>query len=218
MKVGLRTVSLTGRAWAFGFFTASRTALSGTRWRDRSDERGVPPRRSRPASHEQRRREGAEEISLRASGGEGEANAARGLDHAGGDFQQPQAQRRELGLRQIARVRDRVANAEHQPIGGGVQDEANLIGARRAARGSIGGKLRLVQLDEVFRLSARAIEAVIEPLRGAVREIGEDKADVSSVMASVAVRSKRKGLVSATESYAISALYATLANLRTAPS
>ena len=48
---------------------------------------------------------------------------------------------------------------------------------------------------------------------------GKEKAgNVSSVMAGVAVRSKRNGLVSATESYAVSATYATLASLRTAPS
>lgn len=115
----------------------------------------MTPRRSRAAGHEQRRRQGAEEIGLGVSGGEGEAHAARGLDHASGDFQQPQAQRGELGFRQIARLWDRIANAEHQPIGGGVQDEANLIGERRAAGGSIGAKLRFVQLDEVFRLSTR---------------------------------------------------------------
>jgi hypothetical protein len=37
-----RAVRRGGRAGAFGFFTASRTALSGTRWRDRRDERGMP--------------------------------------------------------------------------------------------------------------------------------------------------------------------------------
>jgi hypothetical protein len=64
--MGFRTVRLVGRSGAVGFFTASRTVLSGRRLRDGRDERSVPPHRSRPASHEQRRRQGAEEIGLGA--------------------------------------------------------------------------------------------------------------------------------------------------------
>ena len=47
---------------------------------------------------------------------------------------------------------------EHQPIGGGVQHEADLVGEWRAAGRAIGGQLCLVQLDQVLGLSARAIE------------------------------------------------------------
>ena len=50
---------------------------------------------------------------------------------------------------------------EHQPVGRRVQNEPGLVGERRAAGGSIRAKLRLMQFDEVFRLSARAIEAVV---------------------------------------------------------
>ncbi len=61
-----------------------------------------------------------------------------------------------------------------------MQDEANLIGERRTTRGSVGAKLRLVKLDEVLRLSARAVETVVEPLRRAIWEIGDDKADIEA--------------------------------------
>lgn len=64
----------------------------------------------------------------------------------------------ELRLGEIARFGNGVADSEHQPIGGGVEDEANLIGERRAARRAVGGELSLVQLDEIFRLAASAVE------------------------------------------------------------
>jgi hypothetical protein len=39
-----------------------------------------------------------------------------------------------------------------------VEDEADLVGERRAATGAIGGELGLVQLDQVLSLSACAVE------------------------------------------------------------
>ena len=59
-----------------------------------------------------------------------------------------------------------------------MQHETHLIGDGRAARRAVGGQLRLVQLDQVLGLSARAIEAVVHPFRRAVLEIGDDEADV----------------------------------------
>ena len=40
----------------------------------------------------------AEEVGLRAAGGESETDAACGFDDAGGDLDQPQSQGRELGV------------------------------------------------------------------------------------------------------------------------
>jgi hypothetical protein len=40
-----------------------------------------------------------------------------------------------------------------------MQDEAHLIGKRRAAAGAAGGKLTLMHLDQVLGLAARAIDA-----------------------------------------------------------
>jgi hypothetical protein len=42
-----------------------------------------------------------------------------------------------------------------------VQDEAHLIGERRAAVGAVGGELTLVRLDQVLGLAARTIEGVV---------------------------------------------------------
>src|SRR5262249_50073498 len=54
-----------------------------------------------------------------------------------------------------------IAQREHEPIGSGVQDEAHLIGERRAAAGAVGGELTLVHLDQVLGLAARTIEGVV---------------------------------------------------------
>jgi len=61
-----------------------------------------------------------------------------------------------------------------------VQNEADLVGERGAARRAVGGKLSLVQLDEIFRLPARAVESFIEPFGRAAVEIGDDEADVEA--------------------------------------
>ncbi len=45
-----------------------------------------------------------------------------------------------------------------------MEDEANLVGKGGTATGAIGRELRLVQLDQIFRLPARAVEAVVDPL------------------------------------------------------
>ncbi|MGY4317611.1 hypothetical protein ACVWW1_006938 [Bradyrhizobium sp. JR3.5] len=63
-----------------------------------------------------------------------------------------------------------------------MEDEADLVGERRAATGAIGGELGLVQLDQVLGLSASAIEAVIDPLSRADIQAGDDVADVEPLL------------------------------------
>ena len=92
-----------------------------------------------------------------------QSDAARHFDHASGNLEQLEAQCRELGLCQVALFRNDVADGEH--LRGGVQNEADLVGERQATRRAIGGKLSFVQLDEIFGLSARAVESFIEPIR-----------------------------------------------------
>lgn len=61
-----------------------------------------------------------------------------------------------------------------------MQDEANLVGDWRAARRAIGRQLRLVQLDQVFRLAACAIKRVVNPFGRAVFDVGDAEADVEA--------------------------------------
>src|SRR6201989_1980011 len=118
---------------------------------------GLTQRGSRPL-RDQCVCEAAEQISLRTSCRKGETDAAGCLDDTGCDFEKPEPDRGELGGGQIARLRDGVAHGKDEPIGGGVENEADLVGERRATAGAVGGELGLVQLDQVLGLSAGTIE------------------------------------------------------------
>src|ERR1039457_48963 len=61
-----------------------------------------------------------------------------------------------------------------------MKHETDLVGERRTATGAIGGELRLVQLDQILSLAARAIQAVVDPLGRADIEAGDDEADVEA--------------------------------------
>lgn len=122
----------------------------------------------------------AEEIGLRASRGEGQSNAARGLDDTGGDFQQTKAKRRKLDSGQFPDFGNGVAHGKHQPISGGVHHKTDLVGERGTATGAVGGELRLMQLDRVLGLAARALQAVVDPLGRADIEARDDEADVEA--------------------------------------
>src|SRR5471030_1420734 len=140
---------------------------------------GHTPRRSR-TEREQCAGQAADQVGFGTSRGERKANAARGLDDPGGYFQEAKTQRRELGSGQFLGFGNGVAHGQHQPISGSVENEADLVGERRTAAGAIGGELRLMQLDQILSLAARAIQAVIDPLGRADIEAGDDEADVEA--------------------------------------
>ena len=62
-----------------------------------------------------------------------------------------------------------------------MQHETHLIGERRTATGAVGGKLALVQLDQVLGLTSRAVETVVEPLGTAACEVGHHVADIETL-------------------------------------
>src|SRR6188472_370422 len=163
---------------AFGFSPPDDLYFA-TRLRDGLGEGGRTPRRLR-TERQQRAGQAADQVGFGTCRGERKANAACGLDDTGGDFQEPKTQRRELGSGQFPDFGNGVAYGQHQPISGGVENEANLIGERRTAAGAIGGELRLMQLDQIFGLAARAIQAVVDPLGRADIEAGDDEADVEA--------------------------------------
>ncbi len=87
------------------------------------------------AEREQRAGQAAEQVGFGTCDSERKADAARGLDDAGGDFQETKTQRRELGSGQflgfeILGFGNGVAHGKHQPISGGVENETDLIGER----------------------------------------------------------------------------------------
>src|ERR1700724_2174490 len=122
---------------AFGFFYPPDDPYFATRLRDGLGERGMP-RRSR-TERQQRAWQAAEEVGFGTCRGERKANAARGLDDTGGGFSETKEQRRELGSGPFQDFGNGVAHGQHQPISGGVEHEADLVGERRTAGGAMGG-------------------------------------------------------------------------------
>jgi transposase len=59
-----------------------------------------------------------------------------------------------------------------------VSCSSSRIGQRRTATGAVGGKLGLVQLAQVLRLAAGAVEALT---RGAAADVGDDIADIETL-------------------------------------
>ncbi len=62
----------------------------------------------------------AEQRGFRTGGGKRDAHPRRGLGDAGGNFEQAQAQRDELGAGERLGPGNGIAYDEHQPVGGGV--------------------------------------------------------------------------------------------------
>ena len=93
--------------------------------------------------------------SLRAGGGEGDADPCSGLGDTGADLDQAQPQGIELSRGERLRAGDGVADDQHQPISGCVQDQTHLVGERLAATGAVGGKLALVELNRLRKKESR---------------------------------------------------------------
>ena len=84
---------------AFGFSPPDDRYFA-TRLRDGLGERGRTPRRSR-TERQQRAGQAADQVGFGTCRGKRKANAARGLDHTGSEFQETKTQRRELGSGQF---------------------------------------------------------------------------------------------------------------------
>ena len=72
------------------------------------------------------------------------------FDDAGGDLDEAQAQRVELSDTPHRAFRHRDAKSPHQPIGAGVEEEAELIGGRLGAGGAIRRQMGLPGFDVVL--------------------------------------------------------------------
>src|ERR1700731_3040378 len=121
--------------------------------------------------------EGAEDIAIGTCRGQIDADAGRTLYHARRDLDQTKADCGELLSRYWRALRIGIAHAKHEPIGGGVQDQAELVGFGIAAGGAVGSELALVQLNEVLGVSPRAIESLVK-MSGAGLERGDDIAHI----------------------------------------
>ncbi len=121
--------------------------------------------------------DGAEDFAVGTGAGQKDADASGALDDARNDLEQTKPQRRELADCQWRAGWHGVAHNKQEPVSAGVQDEAELVGARIAAGGSVGSQLALVQLDEVLGPAAGAIDDFLKMLCAGL-ERGHDIADV----------------------------------------
>jgi hypothetical protein len=119
---------------AFGFSPPDDRYFA-TRLRDGLGERGRTPLRSR-TERQQRVWQAADQVGFGTCRGERKANAARGLDDTGGDFQEPKTQRRELGRGQFPDFGNGVAHGQHQPISGRMRPASCRAAARPPRAGS----------------------------------------------------------------------------------
>ena len=123
----------------------------------------------------------ADQSGVGAGSGKGEADARRDLDDAGTELQKPQAKSVKLSNGERVCPGNGITEGEHEPIGGGVQDEPHLIGERAAAAGAIGSELRLVQFDQVLGLAAGAVERLVDMLGRPGLDTGNDEADIEAL-------------------------------------
>jgi hypothetical protein len=98
------------------------------------------------------------------------------LDDAGGELDEPQAQSVELAPHRTPGRR--CAQAPHDPIGAGVQEQPKLIGRGLCAGRAIRRQMRLPGFDVIFGLTAPAVAILVERARIAAVEIGDDEARV----------------------------------------
>ena len=108
-----------------------------------------------------------------------DADAGGLFDDAGADLEQAPADGGELGPVERHPARHRIAEREHQPVGGGVEHKPELVGGRALAGGAVGGELDLVLLDEALGLAAGAVDPFVE-MAGLACERGDDVACVEA--------------------------------------
>src|SRR5215467_11452929 len=106
-----------------------------------------------------------------------DADAGHVLNNACPDFEEPLPDTYKLGLGERVELRNCTAHRVHQPERSRVQYEADLIGRRAMAGCAVGGKLGLVQLDEVFHLATLAVHILIQASRITYQR-GHGEADV----------------------------------------
>src|SRR5260370_37164560 len=105
------------------------------------------------------------------------------FDDAGGDLDEAQPQSVELHDAPGRAFGHQPAHRPEEPVGTGVKEEAELVGGGLMAGGAVGGEMVLPRLDVVLRLTARAVEPLIELLGAAALEVGDDKAGIVSLAA-----------------------------------
>jgi hypothetical protein len=148
-------------------------SASGRRWRLKGSRRS---RGIRPQLSGHKTRQAIEECGEdRLIGGarrQVDLDLGFQLDDAGGEFDQAQSQGVELHDAPVRAFGHEAAHRPQEPIGAGVQEQAELVGFGLVAGGAVGGEVVLPGLDVVLGLTARAVEPFVQVLGAAARKIG----------------------------------------------
>lgn len=136
----------------------------------------MPSRRAQ----DQRADQAAEQRGIWAVGDECQLDAAGHLVAPHGDLEQPQPDRGELASGQPV-CREWCSAACASTNKRQWQNKPHLVGRRGTATGAVEGQLTLVPLDRVLGLATGAVEAFIEPVGTAMRDVGDDIANIEPV-------------------------------------
>jgi hypothetical protein len=98
----------------------------------------------------------------------------------GGNLDQGEAQGVELGGAPERGLGRQAAERVQEPVGGGVDQQPELVGGGPGAGGAVGGEVQLVRLDQVLRLPALAVDRLVKPARRA-GDIGDDEAGIGAL-------------------------------------
>ena len=96
------------------------------------------------------------------------------LGDAGGHFDQPESDGVELSGPPDRSFGREVTHAVHQPVGGGVDQQSELIGGGFGARCAIGSQVQFVGFDQVLGLAASAVVDLIKLMLQALK-IGDNE-------------------------------------------
>ena len=80
-------------------------------------------------------------------------------------------------------LRHRGAQAPHQPVSAGMQEQPELVGRRLGAGRAVGRQMRLPGLDVVLGRAAPAVDILVERLGLSTGEVGDDEAGVGALIA-----------------------------------
>lgn len=78
----------------------------------------------------QRESDLSEQVASGQAAAKARANARDGFNDAGAELEEPKPQRGELGVAKMIGFGHRLGQGEHEPVCGGVQDEAHLVSNR----------------------------------------------------------------------------------------
>ena len=109
--------------------------------------------------------------------GEMQNDAAHGEDHPRGDLEELESNGGDLSTLQFGAGESDTSQVFDEHVGGGGQQQPELIGQELVTTGAVGKEPELLFLDAILHLAARGVPSVVDSLRP-ILEIGHHEARV----------------------------------------